>query len=184
MDIDFQDKIDKYLLHGDEMSEYEKQIFFKEIANYPDKKEQYELTCNIKDAINSREGKLKVTKEFQQRYEYRKKVASMRPAVNAYYYPSSDHSNYNTGKRKSPLKNILLWISSIAAILVIGFFGIDLLLNNNVGSAPMTIPEQPQNDGIDYGISPESNTKASPIDSDTIDTVTIPGVMRPSTNGE
>ena len=61
----FQDRIDEYLLHGDTMSEEDKAQFLKEIEEDDEKKEQYEFTKNVKQAIVSRGEKLKAMIEFQ-----------------------------------------------------------------------------------------------------------------------
>ena len=97
MDNNFQDRIDEYLLHGDAMSEEAKAQFLKEIEEDAEKKEQYEFTKSVKQAVTSRGEKLKAMTEFQKEMK---------------------RSN-----RKS-----WLWISSIAAILVVGFFAINPLL--------------------------------------------------------
>ena len=93
----FQDRIDEYLLHSDTMSEEDKAQFLKEIEEDAEKKEQYEFTKNVKQAIVSRGEKLKAMTEFQKEMK----------------------SHYH--------RKTWLWISSIAAILVIGFFTINLL---------------------------------------------------------
>ena len=69
MDNNFQDRIDEYLLHGDNMSEEAKAQFLKEIEEDADKKELYELTKNIKKALKSRGDKLKAMAEFQKENE-------------------------------------------------------------------------------------------------------------------
>lgn len=97
----FQDRIDEYLLHGDTMSEEDKAQFLKEIEEDAEKKEQYEFTKNVKQAMVSRGEKLKAMTEFQ------KEIKS--------------HHHRKTW----------LWISSIAAILVIGFFAINPLFVEN-----------------------------------------------------
>lgn len=97
MDNNFQDKIDEYLLHGNKMPEEAKAQFLKEIEEDEEKKEQYEFTKNVKQAMVSRGDKLKAMTEFQKEMK---------------------HSN----------KKSWLWISSIAAILVVGFFAINPLL--------------------------------------------------------
>ena len=94
----FQDRIDEYLLHGDTMSEEDKAQFLKEIEEDAEKKEQYEFTKNVKQAIVSRGEKLKAMTEFQKEMK----------------------SHYH--------RKTWLWISSIAAILVVGFFAINPLL--------------------------------------------------------
>lgn len=96
--INFQDRIDEYLLHGETMSEEDKAQFLKEIEEDAEKKEQYEFTKNVKQAIVSRGEKLKAMTEFQKEMK----------------------SHYH--------RKTWLWTSSIAAILVIGFFAINPLL--------------------------------------------------------
>lgn len=98
--INFQDRIDEYLLHGDTMSEEDKAQFLKEIEEDEEKREQYEFTKNVKQAMVSRGEKLKAMTEFQKEIKH--------------------------GRRKS-----WLWISSIAAILVVGFFAINPLFVEN-----------------------------------------------------
>ena len=97
----FQDRIDEYLLHSDTMSEEDKAQFLKEIEEDAEKKEQYEFTKNVKQAMVSRGEKLKAMTEFQ------KEIKS--------------HHHRKTW----------LWISSIAAVLVIGFFAINPLFAEN-----------------------------------------------------
>ena len=94
----FQDRIDEYLLHSDTMSEEGKAQFLKEIEEDAEKQEQYEFTKNVKQAIVSRGEKLKAMTEFQKEMK----------------------SHYH--------RKTWLWISSIAAILVVGFFAINPLL--------------------------------------------------------
>ena len=96
----FQDRIDEYLLHGNNMSEEDKAQFLKEIEEDAEKREQYEFTKNVKKAFESRGDKLKAMAEFQKEMKH--------------------------GNRK-----VWLWISSIAAVLVIGFFAINPLFVEN-----------------------------------------------------
>ena len=94
----FQDRIDEYLLHGETMSEEDKAQFLKEIEEDVEKRELYEFTKNVKQAMISRGEKLKAMTEFQKEMK--------------------SHHHRKTW----------LWISSIAAILVVGFFAINPLL--------------------------------------------------------
>ena len=96
--INFQDRIDEFLLHNDAMSEEDKAQFLKEIEDDVEKREQYEFTKNVKMAMVSREEKLKAMTEFQKEMK--------------------SHHHRKTW----------LWISSIAAILIVGFFAINPLL--------------------------------------------------------
>ena len=95
--INFQDRIDEFLLHNDAMSEEDKAQFLKEIEDDVEKREQYEFTKNVKQVMVSRGEKLKAMTEFQKEIKH--------------------------SRRKS-----WLWISSIAAVLVGGFFAINPLL--------------------------------------------------------
>ena len=133
MDYNFQDRIDEYLLHGDNMSEEAKALFLKEIEEDADKKEQYELTKNIKKALKSRGDKLKAMTEFQKGIKH--------------------------GRRKS-----WLWISSIAAILVIGFLAINPLFVEN---SPTDNVRGDENDVFDMTVPTDS------INNDSISTDTI-----------
>ena len=101
MNYNFQDRIDEYLLHSDTMSEEDKAQFLKEIEEDAEKKEQYKFTKNVKQAIVSRGEKLKAMTEFQKEMK----------------------SHYH--------RKTWLWISSIAAVLVIGFFAINPLFVEN-----------------------------------------------------
>lgn len=100
MDNNFQDRIDEYLLHEDTMSEEAKAQFLKEIEEDTGKKEQYEFTKNVKEALKSRGDKQKAMTEFQREMKH--------------------------GRRRT-----WLWISSVVAILVVGFFAIKPQLVDN-----------------------------------------------------
>ena len=121
MDNNFQDRIDEYLLHGDNMSEEAKAQFLKEIEEDADKKEQYELTKNIKKALKSRGDKLKAMAEFQEEYEAQDEMR-----IKACSCPCPEYmvaEDIIVG-HKSNFRKKLVWFSGIAAILVIGFFAI------------------------------------------------------------
>ena len=138
MDMDnnnFQDRIDEYLLHGETMSEEDKAQFLKEIEEDTEKKEQYEFTKNVKQAIISRGEKLKAMTEFQKEMK--------------------SHHHRKTW----------LWISSIAAVLVIGFFAINPLFVEN---SPTDNVRGDENDVFDMTVPTDS------INNDSISTDTIP----------
>ena len=134
MDNNFQDRIDEYLLHEDTMSEEAKAQFLKEIEEDTEKKEQYEFTKNVKQAMVSRGEKLKAMTEFQKEIKH--------------------------GRRKS-----WLWISSIAAILVIGFFAINPLFMEK--NSPTDNVRGDENDVFDMTVPTDS------INNDSISTDTI-----------
>ncbi len=131
----FQDRIDEYLLHGDAMSEEDKAQFLKEIEEDAEKKEQYEFTKNVKQAMVSRGKKLKAMTEFQKEMKF--------------------HHHRKTW----------LWISSIAAVLVIGFFAINPLFVEN---SPTDNVRGDENDVFDMTVPTDS------INNDSISTDTIP----------
>lgn len=133
MNNNFQDRIDEYLLHGNKMSEEAKAQFLKEIEEDTEKKEQYELTKNVRMAIKSRGEKLKAMTEFQKEMK--------------------------RSSRKS-----WLWISSIAAVMVGGFFAINPLFVEN---SPTDNVRGDENDVFDMTVPTDS------INNDSISTDTI-----------
>ena len=133
----FQDRIDEYLLHGDAMSEEDKAQFLKEIEEDAEKKEQYEFTKNVKQAMVSRGKKLKAMTEFQKEMKF--------------------HHHRKTW----------LWISSIAAVLVIGFFAINPLFMEK--NSPMDNVRGDENDVFDMTAPTDSISN----DSISTDTVTL-----------
>ena len=130
----FQDRIDEYLLHNDAMSEEDKAQFLKEIEDDVEKKEQYEFTKNVKMAMVSREEKLKAMTEFQKEMK--------------------SHHHRKTW----------LWISSIAAVLVIGFFAINPLFVEN---SPTDNVRGDENDVFDM-TAPTDSISNDSISTDTI----------------
>lgn len=134
MNYNFQDRIDEYLLYGDTMSEEDKAQFLKEIDEDAEKKEQYEFTKNVKQAMVSRGEKLKAMTEFQKEMK--------------------SHHHRKTW----------LWISSIAAVLVIGFFAINPLFVEN---SPTDNVRGDENDVFDMTVPTDS------INNDSISTDTI-----------
>ena len=132
--INFQDRIDEYLLHGETMSEEDKAQFLKEIEEDVEKRELYEFTKNVKQAIVSRGEKLKAMTEFQKEMK--------------------SHHHRKTW----------LWISSIAAVLVIGFFAINPLFVEN---SPTDNVRGDENDVFDMTVPTDS------INNDSISTDTI-----------
>lgn len=119
MDIDFQDRIDDYLL--DRMSDADKKAFLQEVEQNEEKKEQLEFTKNVKDSICSREKKLQVLAQLQRHYEaaYGLAVAECSDCNCNRMAPAAPDE-----KKVSSKKRIWWWISGIAAVLVVGFFAI------------------------------------------------------------
>ena len=134
MNYNFQDRIEEYLLYGDTMSEEDKAQFLKEIEEDAEKKEQYEFTKNVKLAMVSRGEKLKAMTEFQKEMK--------------------SHHHRKTW----------LWISSIAAVLVIGFFAINPLFVEN---SPTDNVRGDENDVFDM-TAPTDSISNDSISPDTI----------------
>ena len=132
--INFQDRIDEYLLHSDTMSEEDKAQFLKEIEENTEKKKLYEFTKNVKQAMISRGEKLKAMTEFQKEMK----------------------SHYH--------RKTWLWISSLAAIFVVGFFAINPLFVEN---SPTDNVRGDENDVF------EMTAPADSIDTDSISSDTI-----------
>lgn len=135
--INFQDRIDEFLLHNDAMSEEDKAQFLKEIEDDVEKREQYEFTKNVKMAMVSREEKLKAMTEFQKEMK--------------------SHHHRKTW----------LWISSIAAIFVVGFFAINPLFMEK--NSPTDNVRGDENDVFDMTAPTDSISN----DSISTDTVTL-----------
>ena len=131
--INFQDRIDEYLLHGETMSEEDKAQFLKEIEEDVAKRELYEFTKNVKQAMISRGEKLKAMTEVQKEIKH--------------------------SRRKS-----WLWISSIAAILVVGFLAINPLFVEN---SPTDNVRGDENDVFDM-TAPTDSISNDSISTDTI----------------
>ena len=127
MDNNFQDRIDEYLLHGDTMSEEAKAQFLKELEEDTEKKEQYEFTKNIKEALKSRGDKLKAMAEFLKENETQDEKR-MRACSCSEYRQTEDIKIVG---HKSNFRKKLVWFSGIAAVLVVGFFAINPLFVEN-----------------------------------------------------
>ena len=123
MDNNFQDRIDEYLLHGDNMSEEAKAQFLKEIEEDTEKKKQYEFTKNVKKALKSRGDKLKAIAEFQKEYEAQDEMRIKACSCPEYRVAE----DIKIVRHKSNFRKKLVWFSGIAAVLVIGFFAISPL---------------------------------------------------------
>lgn len=139
MDEKFQDRIDNYLLNR--MDDAEKTEFLREVEQDEKKKEQLEFTQNVKDSIHSREEKLQALKQFQRQYEQERRAAAYRATGTeraACYCPAPEVAATEPVRSK---KKIWLWISGVAAVLVVGFFAImpmfDYEASPNYHDSPM-----------------------------------------------
>ena len=92
MKIDYQDRIDDYLL--DRMSDEERIRFETDAADDAELKEQLTFTETVQQTIKSRNEKLALMKEWENDYKWK--------------HPSE--------------RRIMYWVYSIAAVLIAGFF--------------------------------------------------------------
>ena len=150
MDNNFQDRIDEYLLHGDSLSEEAKAQFLKEIEEDAEKKEQYEFTKNVKQAMVSRGEKLKAMTEFQKENETQdeKRVTD----CSCHEYRQTE--DIKIVGHKSNFRKKLVWLSGIAAVLVIGFFAINPLFMEK--NSPTDNVRGDENDVFDMTVPTDS----------------------------
>ena len=172
MDEKFQDRIDNYLLNR--MDDAEKTEFLREVEQDEEKKEQLEFTQNVKDCIRSREEKQNDIAQFQRQYEEERRKAAYRTTGTeraTCYCPASEVTTTEPVRSK---KKIWLWISGVAAVLVVGFFAIkpmfDYEPSPNYNGAPMeqmrggdevfspAPADSTDNDTIKYNIEKKVNT--------------------------
>lgn len=165
MDEKFQDRIDNYLLNR--MDDAEKTEFLREVEQDEEKKEQLEFTQDVKNSIRSREEKLQALKKFQKQYEQERRAAAYRATGSergACYCPAPEVAVTEPVLSK---KKIWLWISGVAAVLVVGFFAIKPMFeyesSPDYNGAPME-----QMRGGDDVFSP---TPADSTDNDTINII-------------
>lgn len=159
MDIKFQDKIDDYLLNR--MNDEDKKAFLEEVEQDAEKKEQLEFTRNVKDALCSREEKLKSLTQWQQKYESGRVTASYRPtgtehAAGQRSVSTEPSEHYMVSKRK-----VWLWISGIAAVFLVGFFAFKTMFIYTESPDHVGTPaEQMRGDDeiFDIPVSPDSVT--------------------------
>ena len=156
----FQDRIDEYLLHGDTMSEEDKAQFLKEIEEDAEKKEQYEFTNNVKQAMVSRGEKLKAMTEFQKENETHDEKRMT--ACSCPEYRQTE--GIKIVGHKSNFRKKLVWFSGIAAVLVIGFFAINPLFVEN---SPTDNVRGDENDVFDM-TAPTDSISNDSISTDTI----------------
>ena len=156
----FQDRIDEYLLHCETMSEEDKAQFLKEIEEDAEKKEQYEFTKNVKQAMISRGEKLKAMTEFQKENETQDEKRMTACSCPEY----RQTGDIKIVGHKSNFRKKLVWFSGIAAVLVIGFFAINPLFVEN---SPTDNVRGDENDVFDMTV-PTDSVAADSISTDTI----------------
>lgn len=113
MDESFQNKIDEFILHEDKMCHEDIAKFHRELEVDAKKKEQFEFSCNLKKALESRESKQRMLLVFRTQYESEKSKI----------------------KNQKIMKRILIWTSSVAAVFVISVFMIRPLISSQLQSS-------------------------------------------------
>ena len=157
MKIEFQDRIDDYLL--DRMSDEERKSFESDTAEDAELKEQLQFTETVQQATKSRNEKLAAMEEWKDDYVWEDErvaaasAAEYRPTGSGYEYcPAPTMESRRVGS-SSPFKKIFYWASGIAAVFVVGFF---LIQNLYVANSPVEyMPSPRMNDmtiraGSDY----------------------------------
>ncbi|MBR5169849.1 MAG: hypothetical protein IKW85_04715 [Muribaculaceae bacterium] len=129
MDIDIQDKIDRYLLG--QMSSEEREAFEREIQQDAELKDQVEFTRNMQAAIKSRG----------------KKLDKM-----ALWDLEADETreHHITGRAKPRWVKLLYWTSGIAAILIAGIIFNTMIVHGPTGGPLGQVDKGLGNDGAVY----------------------------------
>lgn len=130
MNIDYQDIIDRYLLH--EMTNEERLAFEKELNSNDELKEQFEFTKNVQQVIKSRNEKLAAMREWQDDYTWQDEHNEDEAASNATSDSSRAIFSNNKESKRSSMRRTIYWISGIAALFIAGV----LFFHHNNTSAP------------------------------------------------
>lgn len=126
MKIDFQDRIDDYLL--DRMSDEERKCFESDTAEDAELKEQLQFTETVQQAIESRNEKLAAMEEWKDDYVWEEErvatafAAEYRATGSGYDYCPAPTMESRRVAISSPFKKMLYWVSGIAAIFIVGVF--------------------------------------------------------------
>ena len=153
MKIDFQDRIDEYLL--DRMSDEERMTFENEVNSDKKLQEQLYFTEGVQQVLKSRNEKLAKMEEWQNDYEwdYEQNVvaaAKYHLTGSGYDYCPAPTIESRRGGSSSPFKKIFYWASGIAAVFIVGVF----ILNVFSPSSPeiaMETASQPTETPINNG---------------------------------
>lgn len=127
MDERLQDRIDEYILGR--MSDEERKTFEEEMAKDSSLQEQYNYTKMVKEAV-CEHAELKERMYYfdrlieKERQEEQRKVYSTMPAEHAVNYCAMPRREVVTTK---PRRRILLWVTGIAAIVIVGLFVVSSL---------------------------------------------------------
>ena len=130
MNRNFQDRIDDYI--QGRMSTEDRALFEAELSQDEAKQKQFEFTKNLKRAITSREDKMAMMAKMRARYDAESTTA----------HTESESRTPAAASKVHISKRALIWISSIAAVLVVGLFIMPSfpLFDSNVGSVSPSSP--------------------------------------------
>lgn len=144
MKIDYQDRIDEYLLHR--MTDEERTAFENEVNNDLELQEQLSFTEDVQQTLKSRNEKLAKMEKWKGDYEWEEgpsvaAAAEYRATGSGYdYCPAPPMDEARTKPRLSGHK-MIYWISGIAAMFVVGFF---LIQNLYVTKVPDNYMDSPR----------------------------------------
>ena len=130
MKIDFQDRIDDYLL--DRMSDEERANFEADAAEDAEIQEQLQFTETVRQATKSRNEKLAAMKKWKDDYAWDDdrvvvaSVAEYRATGSGYDYCPTPTMENRRVATSSPFKKMLYWVSGIAAVFIVGVFVFNL----------------------------------------------------------
>lgn len=130
MKIEFQDRIDDYLL--DRMSDEERNSFESDAAEDAELKEQLQFTETVQQATKSRNEILAAMEEWKDDYVWEEdrvvaaSAAEYRPTGSGYDYCPAPEMESRRVATSSPFKKMLYWVSGIAAVFIVGVFVFNL----------------------------------------------------------
>lgn len=158
MNIEYQEIIDNYVLGR--MTAEERKSFEEELTINQELREQYKFTLQVKNAITSRQEKLKLLKFWKEHYPTERQ-----------YRPTG--TDFDSGKyppyHSSPKKKIV-WLSGIAAVLIIGFFALRPSFFISP-SKPNEIPVEEEIDVIDIDVFDDMRMDIEAADSAACDSI-------------
>lgn len=130
MKIEFQDRIDEYLL--DRMSDEERKSFESDAAEDAELKEQLQFTETVQQATKSRNEKLAAMEEWKDDYMWEDERVAAASAVeyhatrSGYDYCPEPTMESRRVATSSPFKKMLYWVSGITAVFIVCVFVFNL----------------------------------------------------------
>lgn len=145
MKINYQDRIDAFLLHR--MSDEERMAFENEVNSDMELQEQLSFTEDVQQTLKSRNEKLAKMEEWQGDYEWEEEpsvaaAAEYRATGSGYDYCSAPSMDEPRSMSRSSGLKIIYWISGIAAMFVVGFFLVQNLYVTKSPNYQMTSPRE------------------------------------------